>query len=331
MNRRTPEPARWRRRHILASGLAGAAAMALPVRAQADYPNRPVKVLVPFGAGGLSDNLTRLFANELSARLGQPFVLDFKPGASTNIAAAGLAQSPPDGYTLFVATMASNALNKWTFRNLGYDPDKFVSIGMMGVNTFYVVVRPDSPWNSVADLVKAAKDSPKGLSYGSHGLGGVNHMVTELFRQKAGIPNLVHVPYRGPQSHVDLMAGLTDFMIDGAAIGQVQAGKLKALAVAYPTRWPTQPNVPTMAEAGYPDVTVQTFFGLSAPAGTPPSIADKLNAAMRQIAAQPDFEKRLLAMNMLPQPMGRAEMDLFIAQQSQKWGPVLKSLNINFD
>lgn len=300
-------------------------------QAQSDYPSRPVRILVPFGAGGLSDNLTRLYANELSARLGQPFVLDFKPGASTNIAATALAQAAPDGHTLFVATMASNALNKWNYRNLGYDPDRFVAVGMMAVNTFYLVVRPDAPWNSVADLVRAARESQKGLVYGSHGLGGVNHLVTELFRAKAGIGPLVHVPYKGPESHVDLMAGRTDFMIDGAAINLVQAGKLRALAVAYPRRWPTQPNVPTMAEAGYPDVTMMTFFGLSAPPGTPAAIADKLNVALRQIATQPEFEKRLLGMNMMPQAMTRPEMTEFIAQQSQKWGPVLRALNVSFD
>jgi len=320
---------RLRRRAVLTGA---AAALALPTLAQsqADYPSRPVKILVPFGAGGLTDNLTRLYANELSARLGQPFVLDFKPGASTNIAASALAQAQPDGHTLFVATMASNSLNKWTYKNLGYDADRFVPVGMMAVNTFYVVVRPDAPWSNVADLVKAARESPKGLAYGSHGLGGVNHMVTELFRQQAGIPQLVHVPYKGPESHVDLMAGRIDFMIDGAAVHHVQAGKLRALAVAFPRRWPTQPQVPTMAEAGYPDVTVQTYFGFSAPAGTPAPIADRLNAAMRSFASHPDAEQRLLAMNMLPQPMGRAEMAEFMAQQSQKWGPVLRSLNINF-
>lgn len=315
----------------LLCALVAVAAVAPPALAQSDYPVRPVKILVPFGAGGLSDNLTRLYANELSARLNQPFVLDFKPGASTNIAATALAHAAPDGYTLLVATMASNALNKSSYRTLGYDPDRFVSVGMMAVNTFYLVVKPDSPWNNVQDLVRAARDNPKGLSYGSHGLGGVNHLITELFRTRAGISQLVHVPYKGPESHVDLMAGRTDFMIDGAAVNHVQAGKLKALAVAFPKRWPTQPSVPTMAEAGYPDVTMMTFFGLSAPPGTPAPVADKLNAALRQIASQPEFEKRLLAMNMMPQPMTRAEMGEFIAQQSQKWAPVLRSLNIQFD
>ncbi|MFN0162240.1 MAG: Bug family tripartite tricarboxylate transporter substrate binding protein [Burkholderiales bacterium] len=308
-----------------------ALALSATAYSQSDYPTRPVRIIVPFGAGGLSDNLTRLFAKELSERLGQPFVPDFKPGASTNIGAAALATSAPDGHTLFVATIASNALNKWTYKKLPYDPDGFVNVGMLAVNTFYVVVRPESPFQSVQDLVRTGRESPKGLSYGSHGNGGANHMITELFRTKAGIKDLLHVAYKGPESHIDLMAGRTDFMIDGAAVNLVQSGKLRALAVAFPKRWPTQPNVPTMAEAGFPDVTISTFFGLSAPAGTPAPIADKLNAALRAIASQPEMDKRLLAMNMMPMPMARQEMNDFIRAQSDKWGPVLRSLNIVFE
>ncbi|MBL8383366.1 MAG: tripartite tricarboxylate transporter substrate binding protein [Burkholderiales bacterium] len=315
----------------LLAGLLLAATASGGALAQADYPARVVRIIVPFGPGGLTDNLTRLFAKELSERLGQPFILDFKPGASTNIGAAAVAAAPPDGHTLFVATLASNALNKWTYKNLSYDPDRLATVGMMGVNTFYLVVRPDSPYASVQDLVRAARESSNGLVYGSHGNGGANHLITELFRTRAGIRQLLHVAYKGPESHLDLMAGRTDFMIDGAAINLVQAGKLKALAVAYPKRWPTQPNLPTMAEAGFPDVTIATFFGLSAPPGTAAPILDKLNATLRAIAATPEVEKRLLAMNMLPMPATRQETAEFIRQQSEKWGPVLKSLNISFE
>ena len=299
--------------------------------AQADYPSRPVKIIVPFGAGGLTDSLTRLYAKELSERLGQQFVLDFKPGGSTNIGATLVAIAPPDGYTLFVSTIASNALNKWSYKRLNYDPDALTNIGIMGVNTFYFVVRPDSPFNSVQDLIKAAKESPTGLIYGSHGNGGANHLITELFRTKAGIKQLVHVPYKGPESHLDLIGGRTDFMIDGAAINLVQAGRLKALAVAFPKRWPTQPNLPTTAELGLPDITITTFFGLSAPPNTPVVVLEKLNQAIRAIAANPETEKKLLAMNMIPMLATRQETSEFIRQQSEKWGPVLKSLDISFD
>ncbi|MEI6382063.1 MAG: tripartite tricarboxylate transporter substrate binding protein [Betaproteobacteria bacterium] len=299
--------------------------------AQSDYPNRPVKIVVPFGAGGMSDGLTRLFAKELSNKLGQPFVLDFKPGAATNIGAAAVFNSPSDGYTLFVSTMASNALNKWTYKKLAFDPDAFSNVGIMGVVTSFVVVRPESPFKSVEDLIRAAKANPQGLSYGTHGAGGPNHMITELFRSQSGIQQLVHVPYKGLESHVDLMAGRIDFMIDGAAINLVQSGKLRAIAVTYPRRWPTQPNIPTMAEQGYPQVTLSAFFGLCAPPNTPASILEKLNAVMRDVARNPDIEKALLSTNIMPMAATRQETTDFIKQQSEKWGPILKSLNISFD
>jgi len=300
--------------------------------AQQDYPNKPVKVIVPFTAGGVTDNISRLFANELATRLGQPFVLDFRPGGSTNIGAGIAAASPPDGYTLFVSTIASNALNKWTYKKLSYDPDAFAAVGMMGLLPSFMVVRQDSPYNSVQEVARAARENPNGLTFGSHGNGGANHLITELFKSKAGLDKLLHVPYKGAnESSLDLISGRIDFMIDGSHVNLVKAGRLKALAVASPRRWPTQPAVPTMAEAGFPDVTIMTFFGLSAPPGTPAPVLEKLNAAMRAIAADPEVEKKALALNVMPMPATRQETADFIRQQSEKWGPVLKSLNIAFD
>ena len=313
----------------LACALAGAFSGA---DAQADYPNRPVRIVVPFSAGGMSDGLCRLFTQVLQERLGQPFVLDFKPGAATNLGAQFVAQSPPDGYTLFVSTMASHALNKWSYRNLAYDPDAMVNVGMLGVVTSFIVVRPDSPYRTVADLVKAARANPTAISYGTHGAGGPNHLITELLRTQAGIGEWTHVPYKGlPQSSLDLIGGRIDFMIDGVAINLVQGGRLRALAVAYPSRWPTQPDIPTMAEAGFPDVTMTAFFGIAAPQGTPPAIVDKLNAALRQIAQRPDTERAMLGMNVMPLPLTAKETGDFIRAQSDKWRPVVKSLNIAFN
>ena len=220
-------------------------------QAQAEYPNRPVKIVIPFPVGGLSDSLARLYAKELSDRLGQPFIVESRPGASTNIGAAYVASAPNDGYTLLVTTIATNALNKWSNRPLSFDPHGFSEIGMLGVNTLYVMVGANSPYRSVQDIVKAAKENPQGLSYGSFGIGTPNHMLAEMFKQSAGIQKLTHVPYKGASdSSVDLMAGRIDFMIDGATINLANSGKLRALAVTFPKRWPTQPGVPTMAEVG---------------------------------------------------------------------------------
>ena len=302
------------------------------VFAQNDYPNKTVKIIVPFSAGGMSDGLARLYAKELSDRFGQPFILDFKPGAATNLGAATAAAAPPDGYTLFVSTMASHALNKWSYKSLSYDPDAMVNVGLLGVVPSFLVVRPDSPYKSVEDLVRAAKSSSQGLSYGTHGAGGPNHLITELLRTKAGIAHLLHVPYKGlPQSSMDLIGGRIDFMIDGASINLVEGGRLRALAVTYPKRWPSQPQVPTMAESGYPDVTMTAFFGIAAPAGTSVAVAEKLNQAMRAIAANQEIEKKILAMNVLPSPLNRQETSAFIREQSEKWRPLLKELNITFD
>ncbi len=300
--------------------------------AQADYPNRPVKIIVPFSAGGLSDNLMRLFGKELWDRFGQPFILDFKPGAATNLGAAAVATAPPDGYTLFVSTMASHVLNKWSYKSLSYDADAMVNVGMVGAVTSFLLVRSDSPFRSVEDLVRAARRAPGAMSYGSHGAGGPNHLLTELFLTKAGISQLVHVPYKGmQQSSADLIGGRIDFMIDAGLINLVDGGRLRALAVAYPGRLPMRPSIPTMSEAGYPDATMTAFFGIAAPAGTPPAIADKLNLALREIAAMPAIEKQMLAMNVMPLRSTRQETAEFIREQSAKWGPMLKALNITFD
>lgn len=302
------------------------------VFAQSDYPNKPVRIVVPFSAGGMSDGLARLYTKELSDRFGQPFILDFKPGAATNIGAASVATATPDGYTLFMSTMASHALNKWSYKNLNYDPDAMVNVGLLGVVPSFLVVRPDSPFKTFDDLVRAAKSSPQGLSYGTHGAGGPHHLITELLRSKAGIPQLLHIPYKGlPQSSVDLIGGRIDFMIDGASINLVDGGRLRALAVSYPKRWPSQPNVPTMAEVGYPDVAMTTFFGISAPAGTPIQIVEKLNQALKSIGTSQETEKKMLAMNVLPLPLNRQETSEFIKEQSDKWRPVIKSLNIVFE
>ena len=297
--------------------------------AQTEYPNRPVKIIIPFPVGGLSDSLARLYGKELSERLGQPFIVESKPGASTNIGAAYVAAAPNDGYTLLVTTIATNALNKWSSRPLSFDPHGFSEIGMLGVNTLYVMVGANSPYRTVQDIVKAAKDNPQGLSYGSFGSGTPNHMLAEMFRQSAGIQKLTHVPYKGASdSSIDLIAGRIDFMIDGATINLVNSGKLRALAVAFPKRWPTQPTVPTMAELGFPDVTISTYFGLAAPPNTPPVVLDRLNAALRAISSTPDMEKKLLALNVMPMSVSRQEATSFMRQQSEKWGPLYKTLEL---
>jgi tripartite-type tricarboxylate transporter receptor subunit TctC len=304
----------------------------MPAAARADYPARFVKILVPYPAGGATDVLTRLVAKELQERLGQPFIVDNKPGAATNIAATLAARSAPDGYTLFLATIASHALNKWSYKKLDYDPDEFAAVGMLGQNTFYLVVAPSSPANSVQDLIRMARQRTDGLTYASNGEGSPNHLLGEQFRQRADI-KLLHVPYKGSsESNADVKSGRVDFMFDGGAIAWVNAGQLKALAVAYPKRWPTQPEIPTMAEAGFPDITISTFFGLVAPANTPPEILDKLNEAVRSVLNKNvELEKKMTPMGIVPFITTRQETADFLKQQSEKWRPIIKSVGIRFE
>ena len=300
------------------------------VCAQADYPNRPVKIIVPFGPGSVPESILRIFTNDFAKKFGQPFIIEHKPGASTNIAASYVAQAAPDGYTLLMSNLASNALNKWSYKKLNYDPDAFATIGVMGTSAFYIVVRPESPFKSVSDLVNTANKSSESLKYGSLGSGGAAHLITEMFRSRAGIKELLHVPYKSGAS-LDLMAGRLDFMIDASVVNQIKTGQLRALAVATPKRWPTLPDIPTTAEVGLPDVTMQAFTGLSAPAGTPVAILEKLNKAIRDVASDPENENRILALHAQPMRVTRQEANDFIRQTSEKWRPVIQSLRISFE
>ena len=298
--------------------------------AQSDYPNKPIKLIFPFGPG--AEVTTRAVLKSMSDKLGQPFIIDFKPGASTNIGAALAAQAAPDGYTLFFSTIGSNVLNKLLHKNLTYDPDSLVPIGLIGQVSSYLIVRNDSPFKSVDDLVKAAKSTPTGLSYGTHAIGGPNHLVGELFKNKAGIKELVHVAYKGlNESSTDLIAGRIDFMWDAGAIRLVEQGRLRALAVAYPERWPTLPNLPTMAELGYPEVTLTAFGGIHAPAKTPAHIVDKLSSALMSALTEPEVKKVVLQGNMVSKPMSKQETAEFIKGLTVKWSPIVKSLNISLD
>jgi len=297
---------------------------------QSDYPNRAIKVVVPFAPGSVPESVLRIFTQEMTARFGHPIVIEHKPGASTNMAAAYVANAPADGYTLLLTNLASNILNKSTYKKLAYEPDAFMQIGLMAVTGFYVVVRADSPYQSMNDLIQAAQNSPVSFKYGSLGSGGASHLVTELFRTKTGIKELLHVPYKSGAA-LDLIAGRLDFMIDASVINQVKSGQLKALAVASSKRWPTLPDLPTTTELGYPDVTMSAIIGLSAPAKTPAGILDKLNQTMIDVGKNPENIKRILAMHAMPVSMTRAETQDYIKQQSEKWKPVIQSLQISFE
>ncbi len=293
---------------------------------QAEYPNKPVRIVVPYPPGGATDSAVRVFADGMTGLLGQQMIVDYKSGAGTNIGAAYVATSAPDGYTLFAANFASNAVNKWLYKKLSYDPEKdFSPVAMMTISPQFLVVHPSVPVKSVKDLVRLAKANPGKLTYGSPGFGSPNHIAAELFRMETGI-KAVHVPYKGSaMSSLALLGGETDYIFDATAMTYVHAGKLRVLAVAYGKRWPTEPDVPSMAELGYPGVAVEPFFALVAPAGTPLAIRQKLNDAARTVAKRPEIAPKLSPIGLIPVAYTLKETADFLREQGSKWAPVVKA------
>lgn len=305
------------------------------VLAQADYPNRPVKIVVPYPPGGPTDGVARLYAKELGDKLGQPFVVENKPGGGTNIGAELVARSAPDGYTLLVVQAASHGVNASLFKNLTFDPIKdFAPVGQMARTAMFLLANKAAPFNSAQELVAYAKANPGKLMYGSQGNGAPGHLAGALLGLKTGI-DTVHVPYRGAAPALtDLAGGNIQFAFlsyDGPAQGMVKDGRLKVLAVANSERWPTEPQIPSMAEAGVDNFQVLSFFGLGAPAKTPEPALEKLSKAMLEIGAREDIKKKVVEMGLYPMSMTRPEMTQFIAREVEYWRPVVKAAGITVD
>jgi tripartite-type tricarboxylate transporter receptor subunit TctC len=249
--------------------------------ARADYPERAITVIVPFPPGGGSDIVMRLVAGKVAASIGKPIVIENRPGAAGNVAALTIKNAPPDGYLLMLGHTGTHAINPSLYADLKFDPVKdFSPITALTAFNNILVVPEASPARSVADLVALAKQKPSGLTYGSQGVGTGGHLLGELFAKHAGI-KLVHVPYRGIAPAVtDTVAGRMDLLFVSyvSAGSNVEAGKLRMLAIAGAERHPRIPQVPTMAEAGYPEVQMQQWFALFGPAGLSAPIVQKLNA-----------------------------------------------------
>lgn len=294
--------------------------------AQADFPSKPIRIVVPYPPGGATDSAVRVYADGLTGLLRQQIIVDYKAGGGTNIGAAYVAKSAPDGYTLYAANFASNAVNKWLYKKLSYDPQKdFDPVAMMTISPQFLIVHPSVPVKTVKDLVQLAKANPGKFTYGSAGMGSPNHIAAELFRMKTGI-KAVHVPYKGSaMSSLALLSGETDYIFDATGMTYVHAGKLKALAVAYDTRWPTEPEIPTLVESGFPGISVEPFFALVAPAGTPLAIRQKLNDAARTVAKRPDIAPKLSPIGLIPLAYTLKETADFLRNQGSKWESVIKA------
>jgi len=312
----------------LALTLAGLAAAA-----DAPYPARPVRILVGANAGGGTDVIARMLAEKFADGLKQPFVVENRPGASNTIAADVTAKESPDGYTLLVATNTGQAIAPHLLK-LGFDPLKQLQpVGLVVVVPNVLVVGASQPYQSVQDLVAAAKAKPGELKYASSGVGSTQHIAGEAFDQAAGIKT-VHIPYKGSsQAHVDILSGEVQMMFDttSSAMGQIRAGKFRPLAVTSPARVPELPNVPTIAEAGFPAAEMTTWYGLFVTGGTPKPIVDALNAELARVLKLPDVQARLRGLGGEP---GNLSLDAFAKlnrDEYERFGKLIKSANIRVD
>ncbi len=298
-----------------------------------DYPNKPIKIIVPYPAGQASDTISRIVGERLSKSLGQPVLVDNRPGAGGNIGTDVGAKSPPDGYTLTVAT-AALPISKHVYRKLPFDPEKdFAPITLMTVTPLVLVTRADLPVKDVASLVDYAKKNPGKLTFASSGTGTSHQLSGELFKTLAGI-DLLHVPYKGsPPAHIDLMGGSVDIMFDNIVpvSPHVKSGKLKALAVTTKTRASSLPDVPTMAEAGFPNFEAVAWFGMLVPAGTPQPIIDRLNKEIVAILNTPDIKERLAALGATVVADTPAEYARFMSAEINKWAPIVKRAQISIE
>jgi tripartite-type tricarboxylate transporter receptor subunit TctC len=303
--------------------------------AQAPYSGRPIKVVVPYPAGGTTDVVTRLYAKGLADALGQQFIVENRPGGGTNIGAEYVARSAPDGHTLFVVQVASHGINPSLFSKLSYDAVKdFAAVGFMARTAMFLIVNPSLPVNSVNELLNYARANPGKLNFASQGNGSPGHLAGALLKQRAGV-DIVHVPYKGAaQAITDLSGGQVQFSflsLDGTVASLVKEGKLKVLAVAAGKRWPTEPQIPSMSESGVSDFEALSFFGLAAPAGSPEPMLEKLNRLMVEMSKSEETRKRLAAMGLVPMTHTRAEMTAFIVNEIEKWRPIVKAAGAKID
>lgn len=314
-----------------------AVAFALPLApspAAAAFPERPVRLIVPFPAGGPTDGMARLVGQQLSKQLGQPVVIDNRGGAGGTIATEAAASAAPDGYSLFFSTLGTMAINPSLYRSMKVDPAKaFVAVGAVASTANVLVTGVDFPAGTLQELVALARSKPGTVTYGSAGSGSSNHLSGELLRTMAGI-EIVHVPYKGSGAALtDLLGGRISFMFDtvSSLVPQLAAGKLKALGITSPARSPALPNVPTIAEAGLPGFEVTIWFGLSAPRGTPADVVARLNAELQNVLANAEIRAQLDKLGAAPMPGTPQDFATRIEQDAAKWSALVKASGASVD
>jgi tripartite-type tricarboxylate transporter receptor subunit TctC len=312
------------------------AALALAWGGGADaqsYPNRPIRLIVPFVAGGPPDVIARVVGDQMGARLGQPVVIENRPSAGATIGTRAVAGAPPDGHTLLFATTTSLSITPALFKNVEYDPvTSFAPVAGVSVGPLVVVVHPSVPAKTVQQLVTYAKANSGKLNYGS-GVGSPPHIAWALFNMVTGA-NIVFVPYRGmTPAMTDLVSGQIQVMIDGVGplLAHIREGKLRALAVTGKKRSPILPDLPTMIESGYLDYDLSFWTGIVAPAGTPPDVVARLNGAINESLGSPAVRNSLAKFNVDTNVTSAREFADFLATQAEKWGGIVKATGIKVE
>ena len=320
-------------RRLLLGTLPMLAAPAI-LRAQPAYPNRPVRLVVPFSGGGATDVTARVIAERLTEMLGQPVVVDNRAGAGGNIGADNVAKAEADGHVLLMGTIGTASINQYLYSRMPYDPEKdLTSVALVNEVANGVMVNKDVPAKTLAELFALAKSKPGDLNYGTPGNGTSGHMCGELLKYSAKI-DMQHVPYRGSGNVIpELLAGRLQVAVDNlpAYIPHIASGALRLLAVTSKDRWFTAPEVPTVAEAGVPGFEAVAWFGVQAPAKTPRPVVEKVSAAILAALKEPAVLARLKDVGSAPRPMGPAEFDAFIAAENKKWSEVVRVSGARLD
>ncbi|UVH59360.1 tripartite tricarboxylate transporter substrate binding protein [Variovorax paradoxus] len=317
---------------LCASAVALATTLSAPAAFAQAYPQKPIRLIVPWPAGGASDSVGRAVAEALRVQLGQSVIVDNIAGAGGNIGTQQFIRQPHDGYTLLLATSSTNSANPYLYKRTGFDPIKdFTPVASLAVIPSVMVVAAASPYKTPADIVSAARAKPGSLSYGSGGVGNSAHLAGELFKSVARI-DAIHVPYKGSSPALtDVMAGQIDYMLDTGAYGQIKGGKIRAIAVASDKRHSMLPGVPTFDELGIKGMHMNAWYGLAAPAGTPSAVVDRLNAAVQTAFRTGDLGKRLADIGAEVRPGDAASFAAFWKSELDRYAGLVKLTGASLD
>jgi tripartite-type tricarboxylate transporter receptor subunit TctC len=324
--------------HISIAGRIAAAlaalALAFPLAVHAAYPDKPIKLIIGFPAGGPLDQHARLLTDKLQGVLGQPFIVDYKPGAGGSVGAEAVAKSPPDGYTIMLANTGVMVINGALYSKLPYNTLKdFTPLARTAMQPLAMLVNNSVPAKSLKEFMDYARQNPGKVNYGSAGNGGISHLVPEMFKSATGL-FMVHIPYRGSApAFTDLMGGQVQFMAESIpqAASYHKQGKVRALAVTSRERNPALPDVPTAIETGLKGFEVVGFYGFLAPAGTPRDVVLKLSDAFKQVLSNPDVRSRMVSQGADPAFLGSEEFAQFLAAETPRWAAAVKVSGARMD